>query len=255
MMCLKMPVQVLRDDEPGPSTSLMDVADLSRSGKDWGLVRNGKKGGAVQARSKCTNWYHPFLWTLIDNVMWKNTWCATCTPTQTLLKDHQRCYPEMDWSFEMCMVRCYCEEYCVSTWPGREWSRWYPCEQPRNPWWDQNTTAGITHVMSGSQCTDCSIKNDCDHSNMSPRFAHQVQMLRGRNLFGVHWLVIDHHHSKNSFVHSWKVWLIGPLKKAPMSLPTCQWMPKIFAKKFSSGKYTWWNGNNIHPKVSWVFVI
>ena len=52
MMCLKMPVQVLRDDEPGPSTSLADVAELSRSGKDWRLVRNGKKGGAVQARSK-----------------------------------------------------------------------------------------------------------------------------------------------------------------------------------------------------------
>ena len=137
MMCLTMPVQVLRDDEPGPSTSLADVAELLRSGKDWRLVRNGKKGGAVQARSKRTNWYHPFLWTSIDNAMRKNAWSATYTvkqlqprTTQTLLKDHQRCYPEMDWSFEMCMVRCYCEEYCASTCPGREWSSWYPCETP-----------------------------------------------------------------------------------------------------------------------------
>jgi hypothetical protein len=30
------------------------------------------------------------------------------------------------------------------------------------------------------------INNDRDHSNAGPRFAHQVQMLRGRNLFGVH---------------------------------------------------------------------
>ena len=81
-MCLKMPVQVLRDDEPGPSTSLADVAELSRSGKDWRLVRNGKKGGAVQARSKRTNWYHPFLWTSIDNAMRKNAWSATYTVKQ-----------------------------------------------------------------------------------------------------------------------------------------------------------------------------
>ena len=90
MMCLKMPVQVLRDDEPGPSTSLADVAELSRSGKDWRLVRNGKKGGAVQARSKRTNWYHPFLWTSIDNAMRKNAWSATYT-----VKQFQREQPKL----------------------------------------------------------------------------------------------------------------------------------------------------------------
>jgi len=53
------------------------VAEVSRSGKNWQLVRNGKNGGAVQAKSKCTNWYHPFLWALINNVMCKNAWSTT----------------------------------------------------------------------------------------------------------------------------------------------------------------------------------
>ena len=38
--------------------------------------------GAVQARSKHTNWYHPFLWTSIDNVMQKNAWSATYAVNQ-----------------------------------------------------------------------------------------------------------------------------------------------------------------------------
>lgn len=81
IICLK-PVQVLRDDEPGLSTSLGDVAEVSRSGKDWRLVRNGKKGGAVQAKSKRTNWYHPFLWASINDAMRKNAWSATYTVKQ-----------------------------------------------------------------------------------------------------------------------------------------------------------------------------
>jgi hypothetical protein len=53
------------------------VAEVSGSGKNWRLARNGKKGGAIQAKSKRTNWYHPFLWASIDNAMHRNAWSTT----------------------------------------------------------------------------------------------------------------------------------------------------------------------------------
>jgi hypothetical protein len=62
---------------PDRQLSVEDMAGVSRPGKNWRLVRNGKKGGAVQAKSKRTNWYHPFLWASIDNAMRKNAWSTT----------------------------------------------------------------------------------------------------------------------------------------------------------------------------------
>jgi hypothetical protein len=41
------------------------------------VSRSGKNGGAIQAKSKRTNWYHPFLWALINNAMHRNTWSTT----------------------------------------------------------------------------------------------------------------------------------------------------------------------------------
>jgi hypothetical protein len=70
------------------------VAELLRFGKDWCLARNGKKSGAVQARSKCTNWYHPFLWTSIDNAMRKNAWSATYTVKQ-LQRDQPKLFSKI----------------------------------------------------------------------------------------------------------------------------------------------------------------
>ncbi|KAJ3730037.1 hypothetical protein DFJ43DRAFT_965324, partial [Lentinula guzmanii] len=44
------------------STSVSNVAKMSRPEKNWKDKRNGKNGGTVQRRHERVNWYHPFLW-------------------------------------------------------------------------------------------------------------------------------------------------------------------------------------------------
>ncbi|KAK1221573.1 hypothetical protein PQX77_015622 [Marasmius sp. AFHP31] len=49
---------------------LSDIAGVLRAGyEDWRNERNGTKRGAVQVKPKQTNWFHPFLWTLIEQAM------------------------------------------------------------------------------------------------------------------------------------------------------------------------------------------
>ena len=64
-------------DDHSESPELEDLAGISRPGKDWCLVRNGKKGGAKQSKSTRTNWYHPLLWIPIDTAARRNNWSAT----------------------------------------------------------------------------------------------------------------------------------------------------------------------------------
>ena len=68
-------MQVLRD--PGSdSAELAELSELSRPNSNWKSGRNGKRGGAKQSQHKRTNWYHPFLWTYIDNAARKVGWSA-----------------------------------------------------------------------------------------------------------------------------------------------------------------------------------
>lgn len=48
---------------------------MSRPGSaKWKAQRNGKKGGAKQVRHTCVNWFHPFLWAIVDKYTRKNCW-------------------------------------------------------------------------------------------------------------------------------------------------------------------------------------
>ena len=75
---------MLYDDTNSPS-ELEDLADISRNGSAWKLTRNGQRGGAKQSRSKRTNWYHPFLWSAIDEAAHKTHW----SPTE--IEKHLKC--------------------------------------------------------------------------------------------------------------------------------------------------------------------
>ena len=56
-----------------PSTN--DVAELSRGQHGaWKAKRNGKHGGVVQRPHSCVNWYHPFLWTHINQMAPRAGW-------------------------------------------------------------------------------------------------------------------------------------------------------------------------------------
>ncbi|KDQ63996.1 hypothetical protein JAAARDRAFT_187381 [Jaapia argillacea MUCL 33604] len=54
-------MQLLSHD-PG-AVELPDLAKISRpAGSCWKTKQNGKRGGAIQLKHRCMNWYHPFLW-------------------------------------------------------------------------------------------------------------------------------------------------------------------------------------------------
>ncbi|KAJ6619926.1 hypothetical protein B0H10DRAFT_1792600 [Mycena sp. CBHHK59/15] len=58
----------------------VDIAGTSRAGtQDWWAKRNGTKGRAVQKKTTSVNWFHPFLFGLIDKEMRLTGW----SPSET----------------------------------------------------------------------------------------------------------------------------------------------------------------------------
>ncbi|KAG1722946.1 hypothetical protein EDB19DRAFT_1834792 [Suillus lakei] len=58
------------------SLSTMDLTELSRPDSNWKDQRTGKNGGTKQEQHHQTNWYHPFLWTHIEQIAPKVGWSA-----------------------------------------------------------------------------------------------------------------------------------------------------------------------------------
>ena len=56
---------MIHHDGNSPS-ELEDLAEIPCHGSEWKLKHNGQWGSAKQSWSKCTNWYHPFLWSVIN---------------------------------------------------------------------------------------------------------------------------------------------------------------------------------------------
>jgi len=72
--------------------ALEDVSTLSCSATDstWHKTRNGNKGGVKQGKAKCTNYYHSFMWTIIERAVHQADWSSE--GTSKILK---REYPMM----------------------------------------------------------------------------------------------------------------------------------------------------------------
>ncbi|KAF7793930.1 hypothetical protein EIP86_005052 [Pleurotus ostreatoroseus] len=73
------------------TTELVDLAEISRpGGLKWKAERNGVHKGVVQGKHKRVNWFHPFLWTRINDLMPRVGWS-----TAMLVKVLQREQPEL----------------------------------------------------------------------------------------------------------------------------------------------------------------
>lgn len=60
------------------SGKMVDLEEISRpGGKRWKAGQNGKNKGAVEGRHQRTNWYHPFLWTHINDIAPRVAWSPT----------------------------------------------------------------------------------------------------------------------------------------------------------------------------------
>ncbi|KAF9254268.1 hypothetical protein L218DRAFT_846629, partial [Marasmius fiardii PR-910] len=65
-----------------------DIATVSHAGyEEWREERDGTKKGAMQAKAKRTNWFHPFLWLFIDKAMKKCHW-SPADAAKHLQNDH-----------------------------------------------------------------------------------------------------------------------------------------------------------------------
>lgn len=57
--------------------AIVDRAEVSRPGKTaWKIRRPGVRGGTRQLRHSNMNWYHPFLWSMIDSIAPRVGWLA-----------------------------------------------------------------------------------------------------------------------------------------------------------------------------------
>jgi len=110
--------------------ALEDVPTLSRSATDstWRKTHNGNKGGAKQGKAKRTNYYHPFMWTIIERAVHRADWSSE--GTSKILK---REYPMMFSKINQSTI----------------W-KWMDRERPRH--WSEETLGNVRrfHALAGS---------------------------------------------------------------------------------------------------------
>lgn len=89
-------MQVLRNNHSaGDSDDLEDRAEISRPKSNWKGERNGKRGGARQEKHKRTNWYHPFLFSIIDRTACLVGWSPQSIVNRLSL-DHPRLFRDLN---------------------------------------------------------------------------------------------------------------------------------------------------------------
>ncbi|KAF7797951.1 hypothetical protein EIP86_009158 [Pleurotus ostreatoroseus] len=71
-----MKMAVLGYDRSSTTPILNDLATLSRPGMSWKKWRNGKRLGAVQGKHTRVNWFHPYLWSMIDDIAPRVGWSS-----------------------------------------------------------------------------------------------------------------------------------------------------------------------------------
>ncbi|GJE98209.1 hypothetical protein PsYK624_144330 [Phanerochaete sordida] len=82
---------VLGQDKAVAGLASAERAELSRPGKTmWKMKRNGVRGGVRQLRHSRMNWYHPYLWSLIDVIAPRTGWSA-----QKIVQQLQRQAPHL----------------------------------------------------------------------------------------------------------------------------------------------------------------